>query len=72
MDIPVIWHPAEIDMVLACIEKCAVRGRMLIELQTAEVRMQLYNAIRDGAGQFEKNGQLNIPWPAVLATAHKA
>lgn len=71
MDIPVIWHPAEIDMVLAFIEKCAVRGRMLIELQTAEVRERIYNAIRDGARQFEHNGQLDIPWPAVLATARK-
>jgi SAM-dependent methyltransferase len=70
-DIPVIWHPTEVDMVLAFIEKCAVRGRMLIELQTPEVRERIYHALRDGARQFEQNGQLEIPWPAVLAVARK-
>jgi SAM-dependent methyltransferase len=70
-DIPVIWHPAEVDMVLAFVEKCAVRGRMLIELQTPEVRERIYNALRDGARQFEQNGRLEIPWPAVLVTARK-
>jgi ubiquinone/menaquinone biosynthesis C-methylase UbiE len=70
-DIPVIWRPTEVDMVLAFVEKCAVRGRMLIELQTPEVRQRIYNALRDGARQFEQKGQLDIPWPAVLATARK-
>ena len=71
MDIPVIWHPTEVDMLMAFIEKCAVRGRMLIELQTPEVSERIYNAIRDGDRQFEHNGQLDIPCPAGLATARK-
>ena len=67
----VIWRPTSVDMLLEFIQKCAVRGRMLIDLQHADIRERIYNAIRDGAKQFEHDEKLEIPWPAVLATARK-
>ena len=70
-EFPVMWRPASGDMVLEFVQKCAVRGRMLIDLQTVEVQERIYTALRDGAKQFEHEGRLEIPWPAVLATAHK-
>lgn len=59
-------------MLLEFIQKCAVRGRMLIDLQTAEVRERIYAAIREGAQQFVHQERLAIPFPAVLATARKS
>ena len=67
----VIWRPKSVDMLLEFVQKCAVRGRMLIDLQPANVRERIYRAIRDGAKRFEHDGKLEIPWPAVLATARK-
>jgi SAM-dependent methyltransferase len=70
-DFAVTWRPASAEMLLEFIQKCAVRGRMLIDLQKSEVRDQIYRAIREGAKQFERHGRLEAPWPAVLVTARK-
>lgn len=71
VEFTLIWHAASIEMLLEFVQHCTARARMLIEQQTAEVRARIYKAIEEGAKQFEREGRLEVPWPAVLATARK-
>jgi SAM-dependent methyltransferase len=49
----------------------AVRLEMLLSRQTAQARERIHQAIVEGAGRFRAGGKIEIPMPAVLATAAK-
>jgi len=47
----------------------AVRLEMILSLQTAEARERIHRAIVEGADRFRGGGKIEIPMPAVLASA---
>ncbi|MBI4596727.1 MAG: methyltransferase domain-containing protein [Candidatus Tectomicrobia bacterium] len=59
------------EQILDIIYKSTVRVRKILDLQTAEARERIHRAIVDGVAHFEKNGRIELPMPAVLASARK-
>jgi SAM-dependent methyltransferase len=57
--------------VLDVICKSMVRTRALLEGQPARVRGKVERAILEGAGKFEKNREIVIAMPALMAVARK-
>ena len=70
-DFTVVWHPQTASQLLELAEKCSVRTRLILAQQTAETRAAIAEAFLQGAQQFHHNGQLAVPWPAVVAAARK-
>jgi hypothetical protein len=50
----------------------AVRLEMILSAQTAEARKRIHRAIIEGAARFRVDGKIEIPMPAVLASATRA
>lgn len=70
IEIPLTFQPREATEVLD-LTYSAVRLEMLIALQTPAARERIHEAIVTGAEQFRVGNQINIPMPAVLASAEK-
>ena len=71
VEIPLAFRPSAATDVLA-LTRCAVRLEMLIELQVAVARDRIRQAIVEGAESFRTGAVLEIPMPAVLASAIKS
>ena len=71
VEIPLAFRPSAATDVLA-LTRCAVRLEMMIELQAAKARERIRQAIVEGAESFRTGAVLEIPMPAVLASAIKS
>lgn len=49
----------------------AVRGQMILERQSEEVRARIEEAWRDGFSPFVRNGALRVPMPSLVAAARR-
>jgi hypothetical protein len=70
VEIPLSFCPRAASDVLA-LTKCAIRLEMMIELQTAQARERIRQSIAEGAETFRTGARLEIPMPAVIASAVK-
>ena len=71
VELPITGRWSDPDQVLATLYNGMGRTKALVEAQTPEARGRIENAIREGARQFEKHGAIEIPMPAMLASARK-
>jgi SAM-dependent methyltransferase len=67
-EVPLAFRPSAPERVLE-LAYSAVRLEMILSSQTAEARDKIHRAIIDGAAQFRASGKIEIPMPAVLASA---
>ena len=70
-EIPLAFRPSAPEQVLD-LTYSAVRLEMILSSQTAEVRERIHKAIIEGAERFRVGGKIEIPMPAVLASATRA
>ena len=70
-DFTAVWQPKTASELFELAAKCTMRIKLLLAQQTEEQRAAIAEALVQGAQQFNNNGQLEVPWPAVLATARK-
>lgn len=70
-DIPILARWQDPRQVLETIFQGMARTSALIEVQTDETRAKIENAIIDRAKTFQKDGLIQIPMPAILASARK-
>jgi SAM-dependent methyltransferase len=69
-EVPLAFRPSALGQVLD-LTYSAVRLEMILSLQTAEARERIHRAIAEGAERFRARGKIEIPMPAVLASAEK-
>jgi len=70
-EIPQVWRLASPDMVFQAVWEGAVRTRALLAAQTPEALDAIRVEIQDRAKAFEQDGMMEIPMPAILASAEK-
>jgi SAM-dependent methyltransferase len=70
VEIPLAFRPGVAEQVLE-LTYSAVRMEMILDRQTPEARERIHRAIVDGASEFRSSGRIEIPMPAVLASADK-
>ena len=70
IEIPLAFRPERVEQVLD-LTYSAVRLEMIISLQTPEARERIHRAILEGAARFRVGGDIEVPMPAVLASASK-
>jgi SAM-dependent methyltransferase len=70
IEIPLVFCPTMATDVLA-LTTCAVRLKMMIELQNGRARERIRRAIVERAEKFRTGALLEIPMPAVLASGVK-
>lgn len=69
--IPLTWTGRSGLECLDLIKNGSVRTAMLLEYQSPEVQENIQNAIVDGVEKFKKGDEIQLAWPAVLASATK-
>jgi hypothetical protein len=70
-EIPILGRWQGPRQVLETIFQGMARTSALIEVQTDETRAKIENAIIDRAKTFKKDGLIQIPMPATLASGRK-
>ena len=70
-EVPLAFRPSAPEQVLD-LAYSAVRLEMILSSQTAEARERIHRAIIEGAERFRVGGKIEIPMPAVLASATRA
>ena len=70
-EVPLAFRPSAPEQVLD-LTYSAVRLEMILSSQTAEARERIHRAIIEGAELFRVGGKIEIPMPAVLASATRA
>lgn len=70
-EVQLVWYPETADQVLELTYKIAVRMEMLLNLQAPEAREKVHQAIIEGATQLNNGERIEIPMPALLASARK-
>lgn len=68
IEVPLAFRPSAPKQVLD-LTYSAVRLEMILSFQTAEARERIHRAIVEGAELFRGGGKIEIPMPAVLASA---
>jgi SAM-dependent methyltransferase len=69
-EVPLAFRPRAPEQVLA-LTYSAVRLEMILSLQAAHARERIHRAIVEGAERFRSGAKIEIPMPAVLASAAK-
>ena len=69
-EVPLAFRPSSPERVLD-LAYSAVRLEMILSHQSAEARERIHEAITAGANLFRSNGKIEIPMPAILASATK-
>jgi SAM-dependent methyltransferase len=69
-EIPLAFRPSAPEQVLD-LTYSAVRLEMILSLQTREARERIHRAIIEGTERFGTGGKIEIPMPAVLASAER-
>ncbi len=70
--LPIVGRWSEPEQVLETLYGGMGRTKALVEAQTVEARENIERAILESAGQFEKDGVIEIPMPAMLAHGCRA
>ena len=70
-EVPLAFRPSAPEQVLD-LTYSAVRLEMILSSQTLEARERIHRAIIEGAERFRVGGKMEIPMPAVLASATRA
>lgn len=70
-EVPLCWYPETAEQVLELTYKIAVRMEMILNLQIAGARERIHQAIIQGASGLDRDGRIEIPMPALLASARK-
>ena len=70
-EIPIVLKCTDPEHLIDIIYKSTVRTRALLEAQALPAREKIDRAIAEAARGFEKDGALEIPMPAVMASARK-
>ena len=70
-DVAQTWRVSDPDHVLIAIADGTVRAGALFRAQTSSARCAIAVAVRDSAKAYEKGGVIELPMPAVLASATK-
>ncbi len=71
MELPIRGRWSKPEHVLKTLYKGMGRTKALMEAQTLEARKSIENAIFESAGSFKKDVVIEIPMPAMLASARK-
>ncbi len=71
VEVPIVGRWTRQDQVLETLYKGMGRTKALLEAQGVEARAKIENAILDRVGEFDKDGVIEIPNPAMLAHAVK-
>ena len=69
-EVPLAFHAGTTREVLALVSS-AVRMEMMIKLQAPEAQANIERAIMEGAQAFSVGGQIELPMPALVASAGK-
>ena len=70
IEVPLAFRPRSAEQVLD-LTHSAVRLEMILSLQTVEARERIHRAIVEGAARFRVGGEIEVPMPAVLASASR-
>ena len=70
IEIPLAFRPRTAEQVLD-LTYSAVRLEMILSLQTGEARERIHRAIVEGVARFRVGGEIELPMPAVLASASR-
>jgi SAM-dependent methyltransferase len=70
--LPLKWRATRPQEILDLIYKSVVRTPMILAAQTETARQRIHEAILEGAQAYEKEGAIELRFPALLATAVKA
>ncbi len=70
-DVAQTWRLSDPDHVLIAIADGTVRSGALFRAQTPEARCAIAVAVRDAVQAYQHNGVIELPMPAVLASATK-
>ena len=69
--LPLAWRLESSDALLGIFLEGGVRTRALLRAQTPEAMASIREALRAGAREFERDGVLELPTPAVLSAGRK-
>jgi ubiquinone/menaquinone biosynthesis C-methylase UbiE len=69
--VPQIWRLASVDALFEVMREGTVRTAGLLRAQTAEAQEAIRNAMRETVRPYARAGGVEIPMPAVLASAVK-
>jgi ubiquinone/menaquinone biosynthesis C-methylase UbiE len=69
--VPQVWRLRSADDLSEAMESATVRTRGLLAAQSKESRLAIRESVRSEAKAYEKNGGLELPMPAMLASAVK-
>ena len=72
MRVPQVWRLPSADDLSEAMESATVRTRGLLAAQSKESLLAIREAVRRDAKAYEKNGGIELPMPATLASAVKA
>ena len=70
-EIPIVWTVSRPEDLVGEVKGSTARIGPILSLQTEEQRREIENAITEGARAYRKKGGVEIPAPAVLASARK-
>jgi SAM-dependent methyltransferase len=71
MLVPQTWRLRSPDALLEIMQESTVRTAGLLRAQTSEALQAIRAALRDAVGSYQKGDTIELPMPAVLATAIK-
>jgi SAM-dependent methyltransferase len=70
-ELPITWRPPSADAVFDALSRGGVRTAAVLRGQTPEALAAIRDAVRRGIEAYGRHGGLNVPMPAVLASARK-
>jgi SAM-dependent methyltransferase len=69
MPVPQVWRLRSPDALCEIMQASAVRTAGLLRAQTSEALQAIRAALRDAVGSYQQGDTIELPMPAVLATA---
>jgi SAM-dependent methyltransferase len=69
--VPLFWRLPSTDALFTTMYNTAVRTKALLRAQSSEALLTIRQAVREACQGYEKAGVVELPMPAVLATALK-
>jgi SAM-dependent methyltransferase len=67
--LPLIWRPASADAVFEAFSRGGVRTAAVLRAQTPDALAAIGEAVKRGVEAYARDGRLEIPMPAMLASA---
>jgi SAM-dependent methyltransferase len=69
--VPQVWRVPSPDVIYDAALRATVRTAAILKAQSSEARTKIQAAVQDTISGYYRNGQYEIPMPAVLAAATK-